>query len=268
MATLGEDIEAAWRVFSHTMVGAIDKLDTASTSTLIGAVLGGVIAGVTSYLVQRTAVKAARNERLDAKREAEIAVAFNTVAKVIKMFSVFRTIRGVIREALARLGEPGFNLHRPWESLQPLATLPSEVSFTSEEVAFLLATKVNAVILKALELADVYNDLLQMLRLYSDKRAAFMSALPIVIVDGRIEVAPMDKETSLRMTPLTVPLNTLFAALVGRIETDYQQARTVFDLLRAHCVQRFGKDFPRLEVIEEAAPDAPEPTRAGATSTD
>lgn len=255
LATLTERIEAAWQAVHHAIRAGVDKLDPASTSTLIGAVIGSVIAGAISYLVQRSAVKAARQERGNAKRETDLAVAFNTMAKIIKMFSVFRAMRGLIAEAVARLEEPGFNSQRPWESLQPMATLPTEVAFTSEEVAFLLSTKVNAVMLKALELADVYNDLLQMFRLYSNKRTAFMSALPLVVVNGRIEGAPMDQETALRMSSLTVPLAQLFTAIVNRIGPDYQQAETVFDLLRAHCIQRFGKDFPKLEIVETTAPD-------------
>lgn len=254
MATIGEEVTTGWHAIGNAATAALDKLDVTSTSTLIAAVLGGLIAASASYFVQQSAVKAARKEREAAKYVKDIADAFTLLAKVVKMFSVFRAMRGVIAEAVARFEDPHFNPHRPWETLQPMATLPTEVTLSPEEVAFLLGTKVNSIILKGLELVDVCNDLLQMLRLYSDKRAVFIGALPPVIIDGRIDVAPMDKETSLRMAPLTVPLSNLFFALVERINGDYQQAEMVFQRLRAHCFERFGKDFPRLEVIEEATP--------------
>ena len=117
--------------------------------------------------------------------------------------------------------------------------------------------------LTAIELADVYNDMLEMLRVYSRHRYDIMRELPAVVADGRLTNGPMDFETAIRLSPITVPLDGLFAALMGRIERDYSQAEMVFVMLRDHCVGRFGHDFPRMEFVETEPPAAADGKGAG-----
>ena len=243
-------------VWARLLAGLADP-SGAAIATLIGAVIGGIIAGLTTWLVQRMAIKEAKAERLSAKRQADLAVALTTITKVIKMFSAIRNIRNAFEGSVAMLKEPGFDPHRPWEALQPFATLPSEVIFDPGEAAFLLGTNVKAIMLTSLELADVYNDLLEMLRVYSRHRYDIMRELPATVVDGRVVSVPMSLETALRLSPTIVPLNVLFTALMGRIDKDYSQAEMVFVHLRAHCVQRFGRDFPPMEFIDSSPPGDP-----------
>jgi hypothetical protein len=249
------DLAAAWNASVGEAAYLWSRLDAGSVSTILAGLLAALAAIVAAYGRARLTIQAARDERLAAKRQADLGAAFNVTAKVIKVFSYVRTIHGVVGVALGRLDEPGFNKARPWEALQPFATLPGEVVFTPEETAFLLSTGVNAIMLRTLEMADVYNDLLQHLRLYSDKRAAFMASMVPVITDGRIDLPPMDHETALKVAYITVPLQGLFGSLVSRIDEDFEQATDILNLLRAHCYQRFGRDFPRMEITGVGATD-------------
>lgn len=162
-----ERVLSAWHATLAEAAYLWSKLDAGSASTIIAGLLAALAAIVAAYGAARLTIRAARDERLAAKKATELGTAFNVVAKVVKIFSYLRTIHAAVGQALGRLEEPGFNKERPWEALQPFATLPPEVVFTAEETAFLLSTGINALMLRTLELADVYNDLLAMLRLYS-----------------------------------------------------------------------------------------------------
>jgi hypothetical protein len=138
------------------------------------------------------------------------------------------------------------------------------VTFTPEEAGFLLSTKVNGLILTALELSDVFNDLLQLIRLYSDRRDAMTASLPVSVMEGSLAAMDLNAKAALALAKLTTPLTSLFNGIAGRVDVDYAQAKQTFDVLRAHCVERFGTDFPKLEMIE---PPAPSPSSDGATPT-
>ena len=71
----------------------------AAVSTLIG----GLIAAAAAWLVQHSAIKAARRERLAVKQQADLATAFTTVVKVIKMYSNIQNVRGTLKWAEVRM---------------------------------------------------------------------------------------------------------------------------------------------------------------------
>ena len=113
------------------------------------------------------------------------------------------------------------------------ATFPPEVNFDEKEAAFLLSTKINDVILEALELADIYNDLRQLMRLYSDRRAALTASLPVEAMEGTLADTTLSNEETRRLIPQMTPLNNIFQAMASKIDQDYLQAKKVFDALRA-----------------------------------
>ena len=224
----------------------------AAVSTLIG----GLIAAAAAWLVQHSATKAARRERLAVKQQADLATAFTTVVKVIKMYSNIQNVRGTLKWAEVRLKKPEFKGAQPWHVLPSFATFPPEVNFDEKEAAFLLSTKINDVILEALELADIYNDLRQLMRLYSERRAALTVSLPVEAMEGTLADTTLSNEETRKLIPQMTPLNTIFQAMASKIDQDYLQAKNVFDALRAYCGLRFGAEFPNLEIIKTQMPNA------------
>jgi hypothetical protein len=228
----------------------------ASVSTLIGAVVGGLIAGGATWLVQRSATREARRERLAAKQQADLAVAFTTVVKVIRMYTQIQSVRGTLKWAEVRLMMDDMKGAQPWHVLPPFATFPPEVNFDEKEIAFLLSTKINDVILTAIELADIYNDLRQLMRLYTDRRVALTIGLSVEAMEGTLGKSDMPTEETKRLLPQTTPLNGIFQAMTSKIDEDYLQAKTIFEELRAHCVARFGDEFPKLALKDPPMPNA------------
>ena len=129
------------------------------------------------------------------------------------------------------------------------------MNFDEKEAAFLLSTKINDVILEALELADIPNDLRRLMRLYSDRRAALTANLPVEAMEGTLADTTLSNEETQRLIPQMTPLNSIFQAMASKIDQDYLQAQ-VFDALRAYCGLRFGAEFPNLEINDPQMPNA------------
>lgn len=222
----------------------------------MSTLIGGLIAAATSWLVQLSATRVAQRERLAAKQQADLATAFTTVVKVIKMYSNIHNVRGTLKWAEMLMKKPEFKGAQPWHILPTFATFPPEVNFDEKEAAFLLSTKINDVILKALELADIYNDRRQLMRVYSERRTALTTILPVEATEGTFAATTLSDEETRKLFPQMTALNDLIGAMTSKIDQDYIQAKKVFDELRVYCGLRFGTEFPNLEINVSQMPIA------------
>jgi hypothetical protein len=220
-------------------------------STLIGAVVGAVVGGVISFAIQVHGARTARNERLAAKCQEDLSTAFSVTVKVVKMMSNIGHINAALKNGLSRLEMPEFAGAQSWHVVPSFGTKPPVVTFTDEESAFVLSTNVKELILMTLELADVYNDFMQMVIVYSEKREALTASLSVDDMEGTLATTGLAPETLKRLLPRMIPLGTLIDSMMERGAKDYGQARRTFDLLKAHCEERFGKNFPKLELTDQ-----------------
>ena len=136
-------------------------------STLIGAVVGAVAGGLISFLIQVNAVRIARKERLAAKRQKDLAIGHLAMVKVIRMLSRISHIHDEITTNAKVAADKGKPL---WQTLPPFATVSSQIEFADSERAFILATKEKALMGAGIELADVHNNLLQLVGSRSSAR--------------------------------------------------------------------------------------------------
>ncbi len=127
-------------------------------------------------------------------------------------------------------------------------TLPSPVVFTNTEGTFFLSSKEPALITSALELADVHNNLVHVLALYSERRERLTEGLAVSAVSGSYASHDFTAEQLQQMQPRLVALRGLVSTLVERREVDFAQALQVYEKLRHHCMRRFGSDFPVFEI--------------------
>lgn len=228
-------------------------------STLIGAVVGAIVGGMISFGLQVHGVTATRNERLAARRQEDLAIAFSVIVKVIKVMSNIGHIKAALYDGLSKLNTPESSGAESWQVVPPFGTKFPEVTFTKEESAFVFSTKVKSLMLSTLELADVYNDLVQMVSVYSEKREALTGEFSVAAMEGSLAATDFDRETLRSLLPRMVPLKILIDAMAKRTVVDYDQARRTFDLLKTYCEDRFGEQFPKLELTDEANLNGREP---------
>jgi hypothetical protein len=217
-------------------------------STLIGAVVGAAVGGLISYLIQRSGIKASREERLAIKRQEDLAIAFSTMVKLITIMSNFKQIKEALDHAVSELAP---NTQGPmWLAIQPFATIPPHVEFTKEESAFIFSTKISNIMLAALELSNVYNDTRQLIERYGEKREALSAMIPVDSVTGNLAASCLDEVTLKTLIPLIVPVEMLADEMLNRRGRNFDGSVQTYDTLRKYCEKYFGGDFPKLELID------------------
>jgi hypothetical protein len=219
-------------------------------STLIGAIIGAVVGGAINLVIQWHSITAARADRRRTKREKDLAAAFRVMVKIIKMLSHIRHIRGQVACAKQQLGarDPA----DLWMVMPAFGTMPQTVEFSDADTAFILSTGERSVMLEAIELADVHNDLLNLVTAYSAHRESLTSALPVEAMQGSFGVTSLDQSGMLKFGPAMTKVRDLMQAVERRAEEDQVQSRRVYENLKTYCTKRFGKDFPPLEIIGQA----------------
>jgi hypothetical protein len=216
-------------------------------STLIGAITGAVVGGAINLLIQWHSIRAARADRRRAKRDKDLAAAFRVMVKTIQMLSHISHIRAQV--VCAKRQHGARDAADLWMNMPAFGTMPTSVEFSDADTAFLLATGERGVMLEAIELADVHNDLLNLVAAYSAHRESLTSALPVESMQGRFGAASLDQSGMLKFGPVMVKVRDLMQAIVRRSEEDYIQSKRVYESLKSYCTNRFGKDFPPLEII-------------------
>lgn len=212
--------------------------------------------GTINLLIQITGSRIAQRERLAVKRQEDLATAFSAMVKIIKIFSAISNIRSDIKASLSNLNTKQIEVSDFWQVLLPFATIPPFQEFTNGESAFILSTKDRNLMLAAIELADVHNDFLKLVTVYSERREALTNSFDVEKMQGSHGSSHFDEEQMKKLTPRIIQLRTLTTAIISRSESDYDQAQRVFDRFKICCSRRFGSDFPPLEVD----PQKPDPS--------
>jgi hypothetical protein len=228
--------------------------------TIIGAVAGSVVAGTIAYILQSANNRQARNERLAGKRQEDLVLAFTTMVKVIKIMSHLTQIKDTLDECLAIM-PPNIGI-MAWTFVRPFAAMPPKVTFTKEESGFILSTHINALMLTALEIADVHNDTIVLMDKYSKRREELAELTPIESLHGDYAVTKSDPETMKALLPRVIPTNAILSALIERRSENHKQAVDVYTALKSHCEKRFGKDFPPIEMKPVENSPRPKPPTA------
>jgi hypothetical protein len=223
-------------------------------ATLIGVIVGAGVGGIITFLIQISGVRIARNERLEAKRQDDLATAFSAMVKIIKMLSNIGHIRTEIAAVQAKLGKPEAEGVEFWQVMPPFGTMPPPVDFTTSESAFILLTKDRDLMLTAMELADVHNNFLGLVTAYSERREALASLFTVGAVHGNYATSALNQEETNRLMPRIIQIRSLTAAMISQGEQDYDQAQRVFNHLKAYCSKRFGEEFPSFEITPEERP--------------
>ena len=224
--------------------------------TLIGAVVGAVVGGIITFGIQVNGVRIARQERVAAKRQEDLAAAYGTMVKLVKILTTFRHVAETMLEAKTMLETPRFKGVDLWQVTPPFGGLPAKVSFGEKEVAFVLSTNERGLMLAALELEDMQSNVIDLCVIYSQRREKMTETLTAMEMDGRIALTSFKPEDMAKIAPHVMPLNDLTAVLSGRTPGYVVNATRIFDEMLAHCRKRFGDDFPKLEISKQGSPEA------------
>lgn len=226
-------------------------------TTLIGAVVGALASGGVSWFLQRNGANAAKAQADADHLERDRALAFSASAKLSRILTGTGIIRRHIHECLDRANREGRLAQRRFTIITPMANQFETIRFTAEELAAVLRMENVDLMNTVLEIDSIYNGLGAAMVRYSEARLAFGSEFGAVM-DGRMGVTEMDRDTYRKAGPLMVTLDDLAEYLISTADTDHRQAVNAVNLLSKVGREKF-KVFPRYELRNPLEPLLPPP---------
>lgn len=217
-------------------------------AAIIGAVVGGLIAGLTQWAF-------ARSQR----KQQERALATSLLLKLGKLTATLMVTKQHVDDCFAEAGEVGPDT-QSWQILIPIANLADLVHFTPDEMSLLLAQANDRIFHLVLGLDDRHNDIITLMRSFQEKRTEINRRLePHQIIDrvvgDRVDVRyPPDVMRAL--SPYAIDLNSIVDHLQNDLPKDVETARTATERAQTLLKNRLGLKF-RIQINDFPANNAP-----------
>jgi hypothetical protein len=141
-------------------------------STLLGAVVGATVAGVTSYILARQSNKETAAREWAKRRNDDKALAFSLIVKIGEVVSSLASLHHQTEGNIAAAEAEGVD-GPLWCKMLPMVGMEKRIHFESQEIAILLPLKMDSTINSLFILDDQHNSLLATMQHYSAKRTAF-----------------------------------------------------------------------------------------------
>lgn len=135
----------------------------------LAAIAGAIVGGVITILMQKHALKAAKDERLEDHVNRRKAQAYSLLIKMIKIHSAFTHFHRHIEECLKRPIDEGRKIP-PSQAVVPLANLPDKITFSADEMTMLLSLKNNELFNEMMDIDQIYNAALDGFAVYKVRR--------------------------------------------------------------------------------------------------
>ncbi|RYE64592.1 MAG: hypothetical protein EOO83_00820 [Oxalobacteraceae bacterium] len=146
-------------------------------------------------------------------RDRENSLAHALLLKVVR---IHEDVQQFSRHILYQREIARANSYRPdlWEFFRPFSNLPREVSFTGEEMAMLFRLQNYGIYNEVMSMDEVHRSLLQLFRLYGEKRDEMMKLLPTSAMSGSVGTLALTGEQIAQLRPLAVTLDELIKSIV------------------------------------------------------
>jgi hypothetical protein len=174
----------------------------------VGAVAGGLITFGLQLQAQR---REARTRERD-EHTRRVSAAHGFLFKLFKLHGRFVAISDHIESSFQSALDRQFK-GEPWQFVLPLATSPPHVSFTTEEMALLLAIGEDDLFNGSLTLDDLHNTVADLVDLHRRKRDELSRGIPPQAMSGSTGSASLTGTEALPFRPLMIETNDLILGL-------------------------------------------------------
>jgi hypothetical protein len=195
------------------------------------AIIGAIIGGLMVLAAQMLGWWADRKQRREDYKRAQQALAASLLFKMMRIHANYGGVHQYIEESFEQAAKKGMH-DEPWRFLLPLASLPTPIDFSSDEMGMLLQQKDDAVFNSMLEADVLYNHFVGGITTLQPMRAALMERIPPDQVSGDTgRVFPSPKElTALR--PRMIEVNALIEQLRVDARDGVQESEKLLDRLQ------------------------------------
>lgn len=201
-------------------------------SAIAGAVVGGLIA----FWIQNKALVEARNERSIERLQAEKALAYSLLFKVIKIYSNLEHIRRHV-DTQRTLHE---ETTRPSGYLLALANLPSAIEFSADEMSMLLSIQNDEIFNSILSLDSIHNSIMPVWELYAALREKVKMLSQTIQFDPTVGRSEIEVKNDSPLAVAIFEADQMATELVRRAYEDATEAKQALEELIACFRAKFG----------------------------
>lgn len=190
-------------------------MDSEFWAAVAGAIVGAVAGGGLTWALQW-------HQDTRQTLERDKALARSLIFKLMRIYSDFYGLRKHVEECADRAKKDG--LPEGWQSLRPIANLPPQVSFTPDEMSYLLSLKNFDLFNKVISLDVVHASTMGIFDVYAARRMALTDGLS-ASMQGMVGTSTMNDEQYAVFAPKAAELDLLAADIRVRVEQDCRDSR-------------------------------------------
>jgi len=191
-------------------------------SALGGSIVGSLLGGTISYLLQQNAARAARTQREADRLETRKALAYSLLFKMIQIVSGLEQMRRLTKGQIDAAKARGVTAE-PWQVMLPIGNPPDQVKFTPDEMALVLSLD-DKLFNEIAALDQLHNSTSNLVRMYGERRTAMMARFG-ARMEGNTGTTSLSPEEYQWLAPRAVELNALIDNIIQRTEVDAQEAK-------------------------------------------
>lgn len=188
-------------------------------AAVVGAIVGSITGGLIAWLLQLSQDRRQTSERNQ-------ALARSLIFKLIRIHSDFKGFQNHVDECEANAKRD----HLPigWQSLRAIGNLPQRVSFTPEEMSYLLSLKDYKLFDKVVSLDVVHSSTIAIFELYKERRLALTDMLSATM-RNMIGTAELTDAQKAFFEPKAAELDLLASDIRNRVEQDAKDSREALE---------------------------------------
>lgn len=209
------------------------------TSTeFIAALVGAIVGGLIGVGGQQLLLWESRRERAIAHTKAQQALGKSLLFKVHRIYANLHTIHSHLTADVRIMAEKGLRSDA-WQFALPLAALPPQVRFTSEEMAMLLSLKDDALFNAVFDLDESNNTLIGAVEAFGARRALLGERLsdlaPTTAANGQLR-----DEDYRKLVPRILEVNSLLTNIIPTTEQKLHDTARILERLSELLRSRLG----------------------------
>lgn len=140
-------------------------------AALAGAVVGSLISGVISYVLQKSSFEEQRRDRLTQESDKRRALGHSLFFKVHSIANTLQHLKNHVDHCQRGAADEGGESAPPVTYLLPILNVGDPVQLVAEEMTLLLSTGADDAFNRVLEIAPIHNSILPVWQHYAAMRA-------------------------------------------------------------------------------------------------
>lgn len=203
-------------------------------AAIVGAVVGSVSAGSITWLLQKNQD---RRQTLDRNKGLARALIF----KLLRIHSDFDGFKNHVDEAIANAAENDLPLG--WQALRAIGNLPERISFSPDEMAYLISLENDDLFNKVLSLDVVHSSTIGIFEIYKERRLALTDRLSASALEGTVGTTELNNAQLAFFAPKFAELDLLVSDIRSRVESDATESREALEQSAVAVRHTLGPNF-------------------------